>query len=97
VPALWMRGRLAVKTQAKLRKSYHSASMKRGVPEEGEEGCQKKKKKKKGERDQRVGGLQSMKIMRPGSVFDIFGPLPPTLVGTCICWSSWMWELECSC
>ena len=42
-------------------------------------GCQKKK----GERKQRVGELASMKIARPGEkiVFDIFGPLPPSLMG----------------
>jgi transposase InsO family protein len=72
--------RAAVETLAKLRKSYYWASMKRDVEAWIDVcGCQKKK----GERKQRVGGLQSMKIMRPGEkiVFDIFGPLPPTLAG----------------
>ncbi len=72
--------RAAAETLAKLRKLYYWASMKRDVEAWIEScGCQKKK----GERKQRVGGLQSMKIMRPGEkiVFDIFGPLPPTLAG----------------
>jgi transposase InsO family protein len=72
--------RAAVETLAKLRKLYYWASMKRDVEAWIDAcGCQKKK----GERKQRVGGLQSMKIMRPGEkiVFDIFGPLPPTLAG----------------
>ncbi len=72
--------RAAAETLAKLRKRYYWASIKRDVEAWIDAcGCQKKK----GERKQHVGGLQSLKIMRPGEkiVFDIFGPLPPTLAG----------------
>ncbi len=72
--------RAAAETLAKLRKRYYWASIKRDVEAWIDAcGCQKKK----GERKQHVGSLQSLKIMRPSEkiVFDIFGPLPPTLAG----------------
>ena len=70
----------AEETLAKLRKQYYWASIRRDVEDWiGACGCQKKK----GERKQRVGELASMKIARPGEkiVFDIFGPLPPSVNG----------------
>ena len=73
----------AEETLAKLRKQYYWASIRRDVEDWiGACGCQKKK----GERKQRVGELASMKIARPGEkiVFDIFGPLPPSLNGKCV-------------
>jgi hypothetical protein len=72
--------RAAAETLAKIRKQYFWPSMKRDI--EGmiaSCGCQQKKS----ERKQRVGELQSLKIMRPGEkvVFDIFGPLPQSVKG----------------
>jgi transposase InsO family protein len=72
--------RAAGETLAKMRKQYYWASMKRDIEAMiAACGCQQKKAEKK----QRVGALQSMKIMRPGEkvVFDIFGPLPVSLKG----------------
>ena len=72
--------RAAEETLAKLRRTYYWASIRRDVENWISAcGCQKKK----GEKKQRVGELASLKIARPGEkiVFDIFGPLPPSVKG----------------
>jgi RNase H-like domain found in reverse transcriptase/Integrase zinc binding domain/Integrase core domain/Zinc knuckle len=72
--------RAAAETLAKIRKQYFWPSMKRDIEAMiASCGCQQKKS----ERKQRVGELQSLKIMRPGEkvVFDIFGPLPQSVKG----------------
>jgi transposase InsO family protein len=72
--------RAAAETLAKIRKQYYWMSMKRDIEAMiAACGCQQKK----GEKKQRVGELQALKIKRPGEkvVFDMFGPLPVSLKG----------------
>ncbi len=72
--------RAAAEILAKMRKQYYWMSMKRDIEAMiASCGCQRKK----GEKKQRVGVMQSLKIMRPGEkvIFDIFGPLPVSLKG----------------
>ena len=92
VVPLACRGRLVVMKHAmqghkgaeevleKLKKHYFWPSMRADVMAWiGGCGCQKKK----AERQRPVGRLHSLKVQRPGQkvLFDIFGPLPPSLSG----------------
>ena len=72
--------RAAAEVQAMIERAYWWPGMRRDI-EDFVDGCSCRRKKDEGAR--RVGEMQALELSRPGQkiVFDIFGPLTPSLEG----------------